>query len=85
MVFGHLGDGNIHLVLPVGDGCDDTHKSIEQIVYAPLTELGGSISAKHGIGLEKCDYLIFSRNAVEIELKRKLKEALEPNSIFNPA
>ncbi len=84
VVFGHLGDCNLHIIVSVGDDRDETRKNIEQIVYAPLTELGGSISAEHGIGLEKRNYLNLSRNSAEIELMRKMKAALDPNNILNP-
>ncbi|AQA18959.1 FAD-binding oxidoreductase [Halioglobus japonicus] len=80
VVFGHLGDGNIHLV--VGNIPD--HKAVEEVVYGELRNLGGSISAEHGIGLEKRDYLAYSKGEIEIDLMRTLKHALDPKGILNP-
>ena len=52
-------------------------------MYEPLAAIGGSISAEHGIGLDKKKYLHLSRNRQEIALMRKLKQALDPNNILN--
>ncbi|OBX36714.1 glycolate oxidase subunit GlcD [Halomonas elongata] len=61
-VFGHLGDGNLHLMASVGSNDADTRHRVESCVYEPLAELGGSISAEHGIGLEKRNWLPISRS-----------------------
>ena len=53
-------------------------------VYRPLRSLGGSISAEHGIGLEKKPYLAWSRTPAEIEVMRRLKRTLDPHNILNP-
>jgi FAD/FMN-containing dehydrogenase len=53
-------------------------------VYEPLAARGGSVSAEHGIGLEKQPWLPLSRNAAELALMRRLKDALDPKSILNP-
>jgi FAD/FMN-containing dehydrogenase len=55
-----------------------------EVVYSELQPYGGSISAEHGIGLEKRPFLHYSRSDVEIEMMRRLKTALDPNSILNP-
>ncbi|MDX5379667.1 MAG: FAD-binding oxidoreductase, partial [Halomonas sp.] len=52
-------------------------------VYEPLAELGGSVSAEHGIGLEKRDYLTLSRTPEELALMRTLKRALDPLNLLN--
>ncbi len=84
MVFGHLGDGNLHLIPGVGDGGSKARHDVEEIVYGALRKRGGSVSAEHGIGLEKRDYLSYSRNADEIALMRTLKKAFDPRNILNP-
>lgn len=84
MVFGHLGDGNLHLIAGVGDGSNEAKLRVEEIVYKPLSILGGSISAEHGIGLQKRDFLPLCRTPAEIALMRTLKTALDPNHILNP-
>lgn len=84
VVMGHLGDGNIHLVMTVGSmEADDIH-AVEKIVYQALEQRQGVISAEHGIGLEKRDYLGHSRSMQEIALMKTLKLALDPKGILNP-
>jgi FAD/FMN-containing dehydrogenase len=84
-VFGHLGDGNLHVIVQVQPKDYMTLRpKIEALVYAPLGKLGGSVSAEHGIGLEKKPYLSVCRGEAEIALMRKLKSALDPRGILNP-
>jgi FAD/FMN-containing dehydrogenase len=82
-VFGHMADGNLHLVIAAGDDAA-TRAKIEDMVYRPLGIIGGSVSAEHGIGLEKRAYLPLSRTAAEISTMRLLKQALDPKGILNP-
>ncbi len=83
-VFGHLGDGNLHLVAGVGARDKATKKALNDIIYGEVTRRGGSISAEHGIGLEKQAWLGWSRNAEELQLMRLLKRTLDPANILNP-
>jgi FAD/FMN-containing dehydrogenase len=84
VTFGHLGDGNIHLVLSIGSvEPADVHR-VERVVYETLGRRKGIISAEHGIGLDKRPYLGQSRSAEEIALMRRLKQALDPKNILNP-
>jgi FAD/FMN-containing dehydrogenase len=83
-VFGHMGDGNLHIVVSPDGLPQDARAAVERIVYAPLAEVGGAISAEHGIGLEKKPWLSVSRSAAEIALMRTLKQALDPKNILNP-
>ena len=84
-VFGHLGDGNLHILARIAPGADlaDRH-ALEEIVYGPLQAIGGSISAEHGVGLAKRDWLPLSRSAEEIALMARLKQALDPAGVLNP-
>ena len=84
VVFGHLGDGNLHVIVGVGDRSREVREAVEQIVYGALRTSRGSISAEHGIGLEKRDYLSWCRNENEIGLMRNLKRMLDPDNILNP-
>jgi FAD/FMN-containing dehydrogenase len=81
--FGHLGDGNLHFVV-VGPAGPEARTQVEEIVYRPLAARAGSISAEHGIGLEKKGWLALSRSEAEIALMRRLKQALDPRGILNP-
>lgn len=84
-IFGHLGDGNLHVIVQVQPQNYVTLRpKIEALVYRPLGNLGGSISAEHGIGLEKKPYLPVCRSEGEIALMRALKAALDPAGILNP-
>ncbi|KAA1189452.1 FAD-binding oxidoreductase [Pseudohalioglobus sediminis] len=78
--FGHLGDGNIHF----GIGPAHDKHAIETVVYERLGKVNGSISAEHGIGLEKREFLPHSRSADEIALMQTMKRALDPQNLLNP-
>jgi len=82
IIFGHLGDGNLHLIASLHRK-EDRH-AIEETVYAPLRAIGGTVSAEHGIGLQKKAYLTHSRSTAEISLMRRVKAALDPKGILNP-
>lgn len=84
MIFGHLGDGNLHVIVGVGDRSADTKKAVEESVYRGLVPRGGSVSAEHGIGLQKRDYLSWSRSPDEIAIMQAIKQSLDPNHILNP-
>jgi len=81
--FGHLGDGNLHFVV-VGPAGPEVRGMVEEIVYRPLAARRGSVSAEHGIGIEKLAWLSLSRSDTEIALMRQLKQALDPRGILNP-
>ncbi len=81
VVFGHLGDGNLHLVAGVGDA--GARHDVEEIVYGALAACNGSVSAEHGIGLQKRAYLRYSRAPEEIAMMQAIKDALDPKHILN--
>jgi FAD/FMN-containing dehydrogenase len=83
-VFGHMGDGNLHLNVHVGSGDADARRRVEAFIYGGLSGRQGSVSAEHGIGLEKRDYLPLCRTEQELELMRTLKRAMDPRGILNP-
>jgi FAD/FMN-containing dehydrogenase len=85
-VFGHVADGNLHISVCAGDAKRHaaTFDAVEQCVYEPLRSMSGSISAEHGIGLERKAYLEISRTSAEIATMRVLKAALDPRGILNP-
>lgn len=60
------------------------YQQCNKLVFEPLSGIGGSISAEHGIGLLKKHYLPYSRTTAEIDIMRQLKQTLDPNGILNP-
>jgi FAD/FMN-containing dehydrogenase len=81
-VFGHLADGNLHVVINVPDA--GAYERVSEIVYGSLAPRNSSVSAEHGIGLLKKRDLARSRSAAELELMRTLTRALDPRNILNP-
>lgn len=82
--FGHLADSNLHLIV-AGESMDaDARHEIERLVYGHVARLNGSISAEHGVGRSKREYLPMTRSAAEIDLMRTIKAALDPAGILNP-
>jgi FAD/FMN-containing dehydrogenase len=85
VVFGHLGDGNLHVnVTGVEPGDDTLAATVERSVLEAVVAEGGSISAEHGIGTAKAAYLELCRSPAEIAAFRALKSALDPRGILNP-
>jgi FAD/FMN-containing dehydrogenase len=83
LFFGHLGDGNLHLLSgPYADAAQ--LEAVEEVVYRAVEEAGGSISAEHGIGVLKKPFLHHSREPAQIDLMRRLKATLDPLGILNP-
>ena len=82
-VFGHMGDGNLHLFVSCGQEDHATKHRVDELVYGPIHSLGGSITAEHGIGLEKKEWLPLSRSAAEIQLMKQIKHLLDPKAILN--
>lgn len=89
VVFGHLGDGNLHynLSAPVGTTAAaflGEAARANRIVYDLVARLGGSFSAEHGIGQMKRGELLRYKSAVEVELMKRIKRALDPDALLNP-
>ncbi len=82
LVFGHVGDNNLHLFVTTRR--QEDIETILEMGYRLTGAHGGSVSAEHGIGVLKRDYLHYSRSAEEIELMQRLKKALDPKGILNP-
>jgi len=84
MIYGHLGDGNIHIVVDVPGMPKHDHDEIDTIIYDVTRDFHGSISAEHGIGLKKKHFLHLSRTEADVESMRAIKQALDPLGILNP-
>ena len=87
--FGHVGDGNIHFNIsqPVGaDAATYRQKwtDVNRVIHDLVVSMNGSISAEHGIGLLKVDEMKHYKDAVEVDLMRRLKRALDPENLINP-
>jgi FAD/FMN-containing dehydrogenase len=84
-MIGHLGDGNLHLCINLGEPpAEPPSQDVDEVIYALTGQHNGSISAEHGVGLLKRDYLRFSRTEAERALMATLKGALDPQGILNP-
>jgi len=82
--FGHVADGNIHFIIGKKQNSPEIIKAINEVVYRQLKENNGSVSAEHGIGLHKKDYLNTSKSEVEIAIMKQLKALFDPHQILNP-
>ena len=85
--FGHVGDGNLHFtVLRPGD--DETLEAADADLRAAIDglvwELGGTISAEHGLGRELRDRIVGQKPSVELELMHRIKRAFDPDDVLNP-
>ena len=82
LFFGHLGDGNLHVLSGPYPDPGQLH-DVEAMVYAAVARVGGCVSAEHGIGRVKKDFLPLSRSAEELALMRDLKNLFDPAGILN--
>ena len=82
--FGHIADGNIHFIIGKDSDDEDLKSAINDVIYNATEKINGSISAEHGIGLDKKKYLVKSRSEDEINLMRLIKKSIDPKNILNP-
>ena len=87
--FGHIGDGNLHINILKPDAMEKPEfiqkcRESDKTLFSVVQKHGGSISAEHGVGLLKRDYLSYSRSESEIDLMRQVKKVFDPNGIMNP-
>ena len=85
--FGHVGDGNLHYNVGIGEGARELPAeapAINEIVYEFVDEFGGSISAEHGLGQLKRAEITRHKTAIELNAMRAIKHALDPLNIMNP-
>ncbi|MCB1960798.1 MAG: FAD-binding oxidoreductase [Rhodocyclaceae bacterium] len=89
VVFGHVGDGNLHYNLSCVDRADNERLMVDsaalnRIVHDTVAGLGGSISAEHGLGQLKRDEIVRYKSALELDLMRRIKMAIDPGGLMNP-
>jgi len=82
-IYGHLGDGNLHLAIWAEREGQPFIEDIELLVYTLVKKFSGSISAEHGIGLEKRKWLSYSRSQNELALMRRIKTTFDPAEMMN--
>lgn len=80
-IFGHLADGNLHVEFAGPEAHDE---AVDRRILECVALHGGSVSAEHGIGRAKAEYLPLSRSGHEIHAMRSIKDAWDPNGILNP-
>ena len=84
MGYGHLGDGNIHVNIAVNKYEDKLEKCIEPWIFEYVSNLKGSISAEHGIGIMKPQFLHYAKQENAINYMKQIKNVFDPNNILNP-
>lgn len=82
-IFGHVADSNVHVLIVRAEETPSARAAIEPLVYGIIGQFGGSVSAEHGIGVKKREYLGLSRSSAEIALMTRLKSTLDPGGILN--
>ena len=87
-MFGHAGDGNLHIYTCANDmELDEFKKQVDDFmvkIYDKATEMGGLVSGEHGIGMGKIDYLARSVGGTNMKLMEEIKKVFDPNLILNP-
>ncbi|RAR00746.1 d-lactate dehydrogenase 2 [Stemphylium lycopersici] len=82
--YGHMGDANLHLNIPVRKFDKAVEKKLEPFVYEWVQKRNGSISAEHGLGVTKKPYIGYSKSETMIKLMKQIKDLYDPNGIMNP-
>lgn len=81
LFFGHLGDGNLHLL--TGKLQEEELLAVEELVYQLTSNYGGSITAEHGIGRIKKPFLHYSRSLEQIKLMQEIRQLINPENLLN--
>jgi FAD/FMN-containing dehydrogenase len=84
LVYGHLGDGNLHVVVQQPDWPAGTSAEVQAVVYGITGEMNGSVSAEHGIGTKRKPVIGLTRTPAELAFMAAIKGALDPLGLLNP-
>jgi FAD/FMN-containing dehydrogenase len=87
--YGHIGDGNVHLNICIPgydnhDLQDRLYQVVDSYVFEYVKRAKGSVSAEHGIGLQKVQYLNYSKSEAMIHYMKQIKQVFDPKGIMNP-
>lgn len=83
VAFGHLGDSNLHIGVHIGPETRSRERDIEHCVYAVLREFGGALTAEHGVGTSKRDFLPEHISPAALATMRRVRQALDPDHLIN--
>ncbi|MCZ2498767.1 FAD-binding protein [Xylophilus sp. Kf1] len=84
LFYGHIGDGNLHIIVFQPGAETQPKEQVETIVYGLVRDFGGTVSAEHGIGTLKRQWLGHARSPEQVALMHTLKQALDPLGLMNP-
>lgn len=78
------GDGNIHINVTAREYSKEFKALLEPFIFEEVAKLKGSISAEHGVGFRKPQFLHYSKDESALQLMKDLKQSMDPNGILNP-
>ncbi|XP_039749295.1 D-2-hydroxyglutarate dehydrogenase, mitochondrial [Pararge aegeria] len=82
--YGHVGDGNIHINVIVPEYTKQLYSILEPYIFEEVAKFRGSISAEHGVGFRKPQFIHYSKDESALQLMRDMKKSMDPNGILNP-
>lgn len=78
------GDGNLHITIVLPEYNEEVMSLVEPYIFEEVSKVNGSISAEHGIGIRKPQFIHYSKDQPALRLMRDLKKLMDPNGILNP-
>merc|ERR1711879_366050 len=82
--YGHVGDGNLHGNVTAKEYSSEVTKVLEPFIYEWVSDVGGSVSAEHGLGFKKPQYIGLSKSDIAVDVMKDIKKVFDPNGILNP-
>ncbi|CAK1553553.1 unnamed protein product [Leptosia nina] len=82
--YGHVGDGNIHINVTTPEYTKEVYEMLEPYIFEEVAKVRGSISAEHGVGFRKPQFIHYSKDETALHLMHGLKHFMDPNGILNP-